>query len=183
MSQRALLLAVRDYLRSELEYTDSQCEVTFDGQPPAVAGERFVAIHAGSWTGDEETEGLEEEYGIEVTVSVKAGRVPRDRIGTNLLVGPTGESLDNHLEDIRAALHLDKGAYPVLALANATIGASENGFVVPLRFRDGGKPTEKDHAWFGVAPPDVKGLLPPAGIAQTLTFGGAKRVQVVEEQS
>lgn len=191
MSQRAILLAVRDRLRQPpadggLGYQPKECAVMFDGQPPPWAGERFVAVWAGPWVGHD-LEGLEEEFGIFVTVSMRAARIPPDRLGESLIAGPPGQSLDEVLRAIVAKLHMDPGPiavgnpgqYPVLALANATIGAGENGFVEPLRFKDGGRPEEKGPEWWWAEP--AQGA--PAGIVQTLTFGGARRVQVIEEQS
>lgn len=193
MSQRALLLAVRDRLRQPiadggLAYLAQQCEVMPDGMPPPNAGEFFVAIHEGEWTYTD-IEGLDEIMGVEVTVTMRAAKVPKDRLGTNLLVGPTGKSLYDQLEKIRAKLHMDPGPrsasdpshYPVLALANATIGAGENGFMEPLRFRGpAGKTREVYADWFGAEnTPDSS----PLGLVRTLIFGGARRVQRIEEQS
>lgn len=185
MSQLAILKAVRDQLRlpvngGGLGYAAPQCEVQFNGQPPPNCGEVFVAVHPGGWRA-EEVEGLAEEFGVAVTVTVRVGKAPLDRMGPNALVGPTGEALTQRLEAIRALLHMDKGAYPVLALANATIGSGANGFVEPLRFLDGGTPQECGPDWFSTDW-DGGGRLPPVGIAQTLTFGRAKRYQTVENE-
>jgi len=181
VSQRALLLAVRDHLRQELSLATGQCEVQFDGQPPPVCSELFVAVHPGDWA-NEPVEGLLEVYGVEVTVTIRVARVPQHALGPNALVGPSGESLDNWLEKIRAVLHLDKGVYPVLTKANALIGSGENGFIEPLRFQSGGRPQPRGPDWFS-ADTDLSSRLPPVGLSQTLIFGGARRVQVIEEQS
>lgn len=182
MSQRALLLAVRDYLRNNVPLALAECQVQFSAAPPPNCGERFVAVHQGYWRGIEPLEGLQEEYGISVTVTMRAAKVPKDELGANLLVGPTGKSLDELLERIRALLHKDKGPYPVLALANTTIGAGANGFVEPLVFRDGGQCQEKGPSWFSASANQATGAA-VCGLAQTLTFGGAKRYQTVESET
>lgn len=184
MSQRALLLAVRDVLRQAppqgLGLTALECEVMFDGEPPPSCGERFCAVHPGEWQG-EDIEGLKERYGVELTFTVRAGRQPKDRMGVNLLVGPAGKSLDDLLEAARALLHLDRFADQVITKANATIGSAASGFVEPPRFRNGGRPEPKGPDWFS-AESDSPGLLPPVGLAQTLTLGGAVRVQSIETE-
>lgn len=172
---------MRDRLRQlasagGLGYDATNCEVGFDGQPPPFAGEWFVMVHPGEWSG-RDIEGLEESIGCQVTVTVRSAKVPRDRQGTNALTGPTGQSLDARLEAIRALLHLD---YGMVDLANATITASANGFVEPLRFRDGGKPEPKGPEWFHA---DLEGGSPPVGLAQTLAFGGAVRIQTKESET
>jgi hypothetical protein len=186
MSQRALLLAVRDQLRlaapDGVGLAPEECEVRPDGRPPPNVGERFVAVSPSYWRG-EDIEGLSEELGCQVTVTVRAARVPDDRFGPYLLVGPTGKSLDELLEAIRAVLHLDRSADAVLNRANAIIGAGANGFVEPLRFREGGRPDEKRQDWFegregGRVPRDTI-----VAIVQTLTFGGARRVQTIESMT
>lgn len=183
MSQRALLLAVRDQLRLSppqgVGLATEECDVRPSGRPPPNVGERYVAISPSYWRG-QDIEGLEEELGVQVTVTVRGAKVPDDRFGAYLLVGPTGQSLDELLEKIRAVMHLDRGADAILNRANTTIGVSANGFVEPLRFREAGRPEEMRQDWFegregGRVPRDTI-----VALVQTLTFGGARRVQTVE---
>lgn len=185
MSQLALLTAVRNVLRQAAPYglglPIAQCEVMFDGQPPPVCGELFVAVHPGDWNAVD-VEGLEEEFGVDITVTVRVGKVPRDGMGLNALIGPAGASLDGRLEQIRALLHLDSVQDQVLNQANQIIGNSANGFVEPLRFRGCSRPEPKGPDWFG-AEANGHGPLPPVGLAQTLHFGGARRVQHIESET
>lgn len=127
------------------------------------------------------SEALEETFGVQITVTVKLGQVPRDRIGTNAYLGPAGESLDDELRAIVALLHHDKGAYPVLAAANVILGASVNGFIEPLRFTSGGSPQQVGPDWFSAV--TTKSTQAVAGLSQTLQFGMAKRIQNIEEQA
>lgn len=184
MSQLALLKAVRDVLRGAtpqgLGLPNAQCEVMFDGQPPPVCGELFVAVHPGEWSA-EDIEGFNEVLGVNITVTVRVGKVPRDEMGLNALIGPAGKSLDGYLEQIRALLHLDSWADQVLNKANTTIGASANGFVEPPRFRGCGLPEPKGPDWFS-AEYNGHGPTPPVGLAQTITLGGARRVQRIESE-
>lgn len=184
MSQRALLLAVRNVLRLQppagLGLANGQCEVMFDGQPPPNCGELFAAVHPGDWQATD-VEGIDERYGFDITVTVRVGKVPRDEIGLNALVGPTGKSLDDWLEKIRALLHLDNQADQVLSSANMIIGAGANGFVEPPRFRGASLPEPRGPEWF-LAEAHSHGPMPPVGLSQTLTFGGARRVQRMESE-
>lgn len=184
MSQRALLLAVRDVLRAAapngLGLPFSQCEVEPDGRPPASCGELYFAVHAGEWAASD-VEGLDESFGFQLTLTVRAGKVPEDEIGASLLYGPAGTSAEEWLRKALTFLHLDRGGDLVLQRANAYVGASFNGFVEPPRFRSGGPPQLKGPDWFGAVPAG-KGRAAPAGVAQTLTFAGARRVQTIESE-
>lgn len=182
MSQRAILLAVRDHLRKEMKWSELQCAVTYDGQPHPMAGEFFVAVYAGPWNGVE-IEGRQDVFGVNITVSKRVTAYPGDRVDVPL-AGPDGEALDKLLDSIAAKLHMDPPAagssthYPVLALANVTITSAANGFITPLRLLDGGRPEPKGSDWFHADPEsDV------CGLAQTLTFGGAVRFQTIESQT
>lgn len=178
MSQRALLIAVRDHLKDEvvgLGLAGTQCEVQFDGQPPPMCGELFVAVHASDWSCSE-NESLEEVYGVNVTVTIRVAKVPLDRMGPNALVGPAGKSLDDWLEKIRVSLHSN---YDVMSRANTAITTAANGFVEPLRFRGAGRPEPKAPDWFS----SEDSASVAVGLAQTLRFGDAKRVQTIESMT
>lgn len=183
MSQRALLLAVVDVLQAAapngLALPTAQCQVMTDGQPPPACGELFVAVHPGEWTTDD-VEGLKERFGFEITVTVRVAKVPRDELGINALVGPTGKSLDDWLEKIRAHLHLDSVSDQIINTANTTIGAANNGFVEPPRFRGCGRPEIRGPDWFSAEP--YHGATAPVGLSQTLRFSDAVRVQRIESE-
>lgn len=176
MSQRALLLAVRDYLRSSVNLADDECEVMFDGQPMPMAGERFVSVWPGDWSA-RDIEGLDEEYGINITVTRRVTYAPADRVVAPL-TGTDAQALDQLLEAIRAKLHLDSQGDKVLNAANTIIGTGSNGFVEPLRFRHGSRPEPKGPDWFS-----ADGESEVSGLAQTLTFGGARRLQTIESET
>lgn len=184
MSQRALLTAVRNVLREAapngLGLPKAQCEIMFDGQPPPNCGELFAAVHPAEWSA-EDMEGLSEVYGFDITFTVRVGKVPRDEMGPNALVGPTGQSLDDWLEKTRALMHLDSVQDQILNAANKIIGSGASGFVEPPRFRGGSRPEPRGPDWFG-ADAHTHGATPPVGLSQTLMFGGARRVQRIESE-
>lgn len=178
MSQRAILLAVRDQLRDVLNFTSDYCEVMLSdppGQPPPWFGEWFVAVHAGNWFGDKE-ENSEEVFGVNLTVTLRLPSVPADRWGLEV-VTKEFEGLDKLLEMIRAAVHFDPQRYKILEIANRYITTKFNGFKEPLKFTDGGRPSIKNGSWVWA---DSKE--PYAAVAQTMTYNGARRVQKIEEQ-
>lgn len=172
MSQRALLLATREVLRGRLGLSQEECEVTVDGQPLPVAGEWFYAVHPGSWTNSSDLN-LSEEYGVLVTVSVRIGMVPWDRVGQELLAR-VWDGLVAQCEKVRATLHMN---YTLMNDANTLIGqATEwNRLIVPLMFLDGGRAQRRSGDWFSAR---TRGGV--SGLSQTLTFGRAVREQTLE---
>lgn len=173
MSQRALLLAVKSRLQTALSLDDTVCDIAFGAQPPPIMGEEFISIWPGDWRGNDIDNGLDEYYSVNVTVTRRLPYAPMDRWGTEVLV-KLSAGLDARVEAIRYRVHMN---YSILNAANATIGVTENGFVEPLRFRTGGRPELKFPDWFSAESADGGGAGMNAGVAQTLTFVDARRVQ------
>lgn len=179
MSMESLLIAVRDRLRDQLDLTPEQCEVQPDGQPMPMSGEEFFAVHPGDWRNEDVNPlSLEEVFDVSVTLTRKAGYLPTDRVGTELVTKFT-LGLYARAAAVRRAIHAD---YNLLDAANLQInedsGATENGFIEPLSFRSGSTPMAKGPDWFWSDDEND----PPAGYAIELRFGGARRKQVIEEQ-
>ncbi|HMP07592.1 MAG TPA: hypothetical protein PJ982_14680 [Lacipirellulaceae bacterium] len=184
MSHVALLRAVVDHLLddSSLGLDRENCAITHDGQPFPIAGDLFVAVWPGYWRDQGSNgESLHEGYGGNVTVSLRCAHVPRDRIGVEVLA-KASIGLLAICEKVRASIHMDPSNLidggvqksSVMMRANQIIGAAANGFVVPLQFQDGGRAEQKSGSWWS-----AKGE-PMAGLAQTVTFGGAERVQPID---
>lgn len=179
MSQRVLLLAVRDTLRDRVPLKAEECEVTGDEQPFPIVGDRFVGVHPGYWRQTGVGLDLDEEYGISVTVSVRATKVASDRVGPQLLAKARGGLLEL-CEQVRAAIHMDSqesATAGVLPRANQMLGNQVNGFEEPLIFQDGGRATKRGAAWFGGSGARL------AGLSQTLLFGRARRIQTIESMA
>lgn len=174
MSARALRLAAKAHLVTQLSLGSGVCDVTIDGRPLMICGQRFVAVHAGDWS-NASNESLDELVGLQVTITDRVGVTPFDRHGVEELEkAQTG--LETYAEAVVAAIHMD---YALMNAANALISASIAGvtkFVQPLFFRFGERPRYRDGTWFGADPPDAD-----AGVSITLTFGDARRVQKVED--
>lgn len=188
MSQAALLTAVAAHLRRSLGYQESECGVRPTGQPPYMAGQRYVAVHgAGLRQADDHPHSRDDSHDVTVTLTLKAGGVPDDRAGA-ALIAEAEAGVYAEAEAVAAKLH---GIYEPLRLANLALNAPEltgispasadtNGFIEPLRLRSISEPQEKGPAWFRTAEKATAGA--PAGYAVVIRLGGARRVQRLEEQ-
>lgn len=182
MAEEALLEAVRDHLRAALRLDDAECEVMADGRPMPSAGEFFAAVHEGEWRADEGKgdEGLHEVMGVLVTVTLRCGSTPFDRIGTDVLA-KARRGLLARAREVVAALARDR--QQVRQLANAKFAGEDpaagsvNGYFTAPKFRDGGRVEARGPEWF-----HAKGKSgAPVGLSRTLTFGGAERSQYFSE--
>jgi hypothetical protein len=175
VSMAALLLATRDQLRSRIGLRPAECDVTEGGRPIASAGERFVAVSEGGWSSNSD-ESLDESFGVAVTVTVKCGRIPDDRLGPGLIAEmAAGKGLLRLAEWVRACVHSN---YDILNAANALIGTGANGFVEPLRLAGPGRLRAVGPAWFSAAADADSDA--PDGLVLELRFHRARRVQGVE---
>lgn len=185
MSGSAYRLAIRDRLREQLELNQGECEIQEDGRPAPRAGHTFVAIHPGSWNARYPADyHLDEVIGVKVTISLKSGRYPSDTTGRNL----TGNSQDADLppfellaRQIIAEVHKN---YTTMQAANDNIGNDSAGFIEPLQFTSAPEPQHRSAEWWSRAnPPSARQSQPPgpAGMSQTITFDGARRIQRQQE--
>ncbi len=170
MSTAALLQAVRDRLRSQLGYAQDKCDVRPDGRPIPSAGDSYIAVHQGGVRGGH-AYSREEYYVVLVTISLKGSRAPFDRWGqVNELEAL--RNIEAFADPIIDQLHgAGTNGIAILTAANNIIGASSNGFITPLLFRqDSGGYGIKAADWWGAKEPDQF-----AGIAKVLRFEDALR--------
>jgi hypothetical protein len=176
MSMESLLVAVAQRVRSALKYATGECDVQPDGHPPASMGQRYLAIHPGPiQQSDDNALRMHEAFEIVATLTMRGSWLPRDRQGR--LVRDEGRLYPEALR-VRALLHMD---YTLIDTANDDIGASEDGFIVPLRFRGMGRPIECGPEWFGSEQKARPAA--PQGWRIEIAFWGAERVQKIEEMS
>lgn len=188
MSQSALLKAVRDHLQAVLELDGNSCELGFDGQPTATAGEQYVSIWPGDWQGASEDADLTEVYGCMVTVTRRLGYCPEDSWGPEVWA-KANEGLEAVCRRIITAIHGEANNASILQKANDYLaepadGGNYWGFSEKLVFRGGGRPEKKQPGWFSARDASRgKGRSMNVGVAQTLSFFGAKRTQAEEEMT
>lgn len=178
MSWRALLLAVRDRIRVQCGYEDAVCDVTFDGRPHPSCGPVFVAIHKGSRSNRDAGTGrvaLDQRYEVQVTVTMRQGPVPFDRLGTDLMIEAV-DGLEPRVDAIIAAVQQDAYDHVIVRAANAMLASMEPGpplgFVLGLAYLSDGPEREVGGRWF-----HATGREQAEGIATTIRFGGARRIQ------
>lgn len=181
MSRSALAQAAVAQLRAPpneggLALPERQCGLAPDGgRPPPACGELYVGVYAGGRTNRAPAAGLDETYTLAVVLTLRAKRVPYDRLGEKLVVPEGG--LDDWSDRIRLCLGSDFHDFRVSARANALIGFdtadadSPRGFAEGLKFLGDEDPVPVGAEWFHGTPADA------AGVVQRLRFGGARRVQ------
>ncbi len=194
MSQRALCLAVRDYLQSQNGWVKEQCDVSLDGKPKPMSDDWFVAVHEGGYTNSSH-ESLDEIHSVLVTVTIKTGTMPADRIANNAIFGggistsgiPEQVASTNEiLQLVKRQLNMDPARYAVLALANAYIEAETPpeftvyGFSEPLTLKSCGKSAQKGPDWFYSG--QTSGMPEVSGVAATMVLGDARRTSSIELQ-
>jgi hypothetical protein len=176
MSQSALLRAVKARLQNVLEMTDKECNIMYGGQPPPAAGQRYVAIHEGGWKFDPQDVdyGTSETFGVKVTVTWRVAHAPLDKIGSDIIQkAVTG--MEPMLREINAALHQNYA--DVMNEANDLIEDPNDKFVEPLWAYGPDGPTQiKGAGWFYAEPGEESEQV---GVARTLVFDGAKRIQAI----
>lgn len=179
----ALLHAVKDNLRREVPgWTPANCEVMADGQPPPYSGDWFAAIHQ---AGSRSTmmNALDERFDFSVTLTVKVGGVPLDRVGNKLLAVPLARDLalktgwNARAEQIRAFLHM---AWGVLQEANTLLSTWEPGnipvygFCEPAHFAGMDMPYLVGGEWFA-AQPEAQDV----GLVGEIKFADCRRLQAI----
>jgi hypothetical protein len=176
MSLTALLRATKSSLQTLLSLTDTGVDIQPDPQPPPFLGEQFITVHPISWgIGDtnEVMYGLDEVFGIGVTVTQKTGKVPRQKWGTNTYTLTT-TGLEAICNRIKVNIHQN---YTLLTAANALLTGGDI-FIEPLRFQGAdSEPQPRTGEWlWSDDPGTMESIL---ALSVTLRFGGARRMQAV----
>lgn len=183
MSIRALLQGVEATLRGLSWIDDPQGKVVGIqplGVPPRSCGQTYIAVHWGGMSGDDANpQAVDSLHTVHLTLTWRMGFAPRDRRG--LVVSSTDDLLD--VIDRLAGPDCIHGAWAVVNAANDRIpgtaryiaihggSATTNGFCETLVFQNATSLAE--------APPDWLGGEDAQALTCTLTFGLARRVQVL----
>lgn len=188
--KRALCLGVRDVLRAGLGLKDTECEFMPDGKPPpswgGAQGRPFVAVHRGGMQSSDRNS-LDRTFGATVTLTLRLN-VARDRAGPSAAFRLAEDGLEDWCERVILLLHMNEdvreAANNALEVIRRAVSADGNwyGFSTPVGFEgDGGEASEVGPDWFGAGNHSERAnIAAAAGLTQTLSFGGAQRVQPVE---
>lgn len=214
MSMAALLNATKAYIQTTIlsltpgvDSADIYCDVTEEGQPKPNSGQLFYGLVGRSITNDSDAS-LDEYYAFDVTITLRTGYVPDDRIGNQLIIAALAGGTSDPPGGIWALTELLRAGwrqasntgglhmnYQILSLAGGTPWTSAggyvpqsyslpntvNGFIEPAKFKSATYLGAKDPDWFhAVVDPNAD---PIAGVAVKLSFERARRKQVIESSS
>lgn len=184
MSLANLQLAVRNELRTELPISDPALfpastindviDLQADGQPPPSAGQLYLAIHGTDWSpaGSEKEQGIEEVFGVAITISRRTPSAPPDR-QTEAFYTSATIGLDHIARLITPLVHQ---SYVILNAANALLGNPDFGFQEPLRWAGSDpEPTLQQPSWWWAEPTKKTNI--PTGWTLQCRFAGAVRIQ------
>lgn len=187
MGMLALMTGMRDQLRLRLGDARSEVvDITDDGRPKPSSGQAFYGISGGA-VSQQAAESFDARYSLSVTITLKTGYAPPDRIGSeSLLLQPAASPAAGN------AASRDRGGvwaradevgewghmnYAVMNAANAVLQAAgaSFGFCEPLRYDGATYLGAKGGEWFDSDDLDN----PPAGVAVKLAFSKARKVQPI----
>lgn len=191
MSMIALQQAVADRIKAITTLTSANVGVSYDGQPPAFDGEKYIQVSAGATRRGQEGNFLDRYFDIDVTVTRRTGYTPQDRIGQDTIDDPNA-GMGNDVETLSVLLDRD---YLVLSLVGGTMSDgstfwtggqtyslthAQNGFREPLKFSRADKYEIKGPDWFWSHKEQSDyGGDPPTGIICVLHFIDARRTQAI----
>jgi hypothetical protein len=179
MSAAALRQAVAEIIRESLGLPSSQCDLEDTARPSATsAAALYVAIHPGAWRSHRLDYGLDEEFGVNVTVSYRGTQYQPDKWGNKLLSVSSG--IEAVARQIIPLLHCKP---EVTQRANVILGGTSSLFINGEYLRLTGEqepPADRQPGWWG-APVHKQDANSYLGMSLTMRFDGARRVQEIEE--
>jgi hypothetical protein len=177
MSAEAAASAIRSHLRKALALSEDECDVEESGQPPAMAGSRYVAIQVQpTFPRDQPENAFAELYQCTITVTVRAQDHPADMHGTEVIhVGKPG--LVKLGREIAIEMHASR--YTIMGLMNTLLDSGSQPFIEPLEWAGNNPdPDPVDPSWFGSDTDDPSFTSRnPAGYKLDLNFSGLYRIQ------
>ena len=174
MSLTALLPAVADAIRSAAGLDQRECNIQPDDQPPpGMTGTRYVAICGGYWNpGIPVNDGLTEEFGVNVTATIRLNAIPLDRRTNNLYLEHL-RAIEPLVRRIIVAVHLN---WDIIHAADNVLGSTANPFTSPFTLQScDARPRMVGAEWFWEDPVTTK--VPMAGLVMSASFGGCQRHQ------
>lgn len=180
MSEESLLQAVRDTIRTQCSYKDSQCDVEIEEMAPSGAGEVYCAVQPnGVTSGPNNQIGggvLDELFAVKVTVILRTPNAQRDK--TRRLMLDYLKGLNTRLRQIKDCIHF---SYPVMNAANLLIypvdagiaPQQQLGFIEPLVYNNiDTRPQVAGGEFFADITDETR-----AGVKRSIYFVKARRIQ------
>jgi hypothetical protein len=178
-SEKHLLLAVRNRIRSECGYTEKECAIELDEMAPATVGNVYVAVVPGGCRPGkvQMTSGGVHDlvWNVNAFIVRRIRNVPRDRLRDTFL-----ENLDSLDEEIDKIIEAIDWQYDVINAATTSLEAAglTPGFIEPLKFIGlDDKPRMANPEIFAGATQQAGSV--PCGMVRAMRFGGARRVTYV----
>ena len=171
-SEKNLLLAVRNRLRTVAQYANAICDIEFDEMAPAIIGDTYVIVMPGGWNAGPRHNtcgGVDDlVYSIRIAVVKRVTAVPRDRMRG--IFYALSSSINAEFDKIHPVVDFN---YTTMNAANTLITAetaSVEGFIIPLRFSSMGPLRLVSGEMFAGTTEDRAGLM------RTAVYGGARRI-------
>ena len=166
---------IRDTLRNEIPLGENECDLTVGPEPFKTAGDIFVSIHYGGWgrSNAGNATWLEEEFSVEMTVSLRGSHIPSDRFSEKLLTADD-QGLEFFGDKIIRLIDSD---YDLLGRVNSRILKEKSPIVTPMYWQGAAPPAIRPSAWWGIQ----KTFNEFEGVSQTHRFGGSKRSQDAQD--
>jgi len=179
-----LLEAIRDTLRVKLNLSSNQCDIEFDEQPPAIAGQTYICvIPHGLTAGPVHNTAArihDVVHSVKVTVLQRCGNVPRDRnrsIFANQLDG-----LNVLIDEVIRYLDWNPN---LLSLTNHYLADRKPGtdpFIEMLRLKEvESRPRMVTTELYAAENFPNKGASSYTAMARSVILGGCRRIQNVNQ--
>ena len=179
-SEKHLLLAVRDMIRSKCGYKETECAIELDEMAPATVGQLYVAVTPGGCRLGQRhmtCGGVHDlVWNVNAIVIKRIRNVPRDRLRDTFL-----ENIGSLDEEIDVIIEAVDWQYDVINAATASLAEEglEPGFIEPLKFTGlDDKPRLANPDLFAGA--QQHGGSVPCGMVRAIRFGGARRITYVQ---
>jgi len=178
MAAEALLTGVRDSIIQRLGIPTQMCQVKFQGQPPANAGQEFIGIALSAFgqgpTNDTQEQGIDLLYSVNVVLTQRLKNIPPDQLEEEGYLKAIG-GMSNRINQILYAVTAcpwDPDGHITLTNSHPNILGKSEVFIEPLRLTlSDPEPTPVGPEWFHATGEETQ-----YGFRNVITFGGARIV-------
>lgn len=181
MSAAALRQAVVEIIRESLGLGSMECDMEDTGRPSSTSpAALYVSVHPGTWRSRHLDYGLDEEFGVNITVNYRGSQFQPDKWGNKIT--SVSDGIEAVARSIIPLIHCKADA---LVRANRIIGGNSSLFILGEYLRLTGEqepPSDRQPGWWGAAV-TKQNANSYAGMSTTMHFEGARRVQAISEMT